>query len=80
MVSTSLVLVLVLALLGLVVGVARIGGHTIVYMYVVARRSMFLAKVVRLGRSRSRTRSVRRRCFGIVRLCVLRRVVVELTS
>ena len=77
MVSPSLVLVVVDALLGLVVGIARIGGHTIV----VVRQSMFLAKVGLLGRNLRRgTRSVLRRCFGIVRLCVLRRVVVELTS
>ena len=80
MVSTSLVLVSVLAPLGLVVGIARTCGHTIVCMGVVVRQSMFLARVVRRGLSRSRTRAARRRCFGIVRLFVLRRVVVELTS
>ena len=77
MVSPSLVLVVVDALLGLVVGIARIGGHTIV----VVRRSKFLVKVVLLGRIlRSHlVLSLRQGC-GRVRLCVRRRVVVGLMT
>ena len=80
MVSASLVLVLVLVPLSLVVGIARTCSRTIVCMGGVVRQGMLLAKVVRRGRSRSRTRVACRRCCGIVRLGVLRRVVVELTS
>ena len=77
MVSPSLVLVVVDALLGLVVGIARIGGHTIV----VVRRSKFLVRVVLLGQIlRSHLVLSVRRGYGKVRLCVLRLVVVVLMT